>query len=330
MQSSPNLLYRYSVYQLYHPVINFTNGKFKTTLKVIMGLRNFLFESVNPEVSEKKPESYFKKVKDAGNFTFPHLTPEQQNKIKNFNLEGIQGADPEEQPETKVVSPSTPVEPDERKEVITQELPELEISERQFMFVFLKEISDLIQKGKELEESINVRNESMKEKQAKEADNNTLRDSASQIEESLKAFMTANENQDLIDKLKGTLDSFGKYLSSFEDLLLKQKDDARKEDAVLITKINARKAEIARLVNQVGGQTNFEKIKKYIRDAERISKIAQKESNLGNVQPSMAEMVKNNCVIKVSTDLQGFKMNYKSDVPLDYKLVDLLMLIFKN
>lgn len=208
------------------------------------------------------------------------------------------------------------------------ELQTKELSERQFVFKFLSEVQELLNKGKELETSVEDRDAQAKLSDFESENKNILKDDAEKIEASLKAFVEAEVTSDKESAtfLKESLQSFEQFLSKFATIIETQKNDSRSLDANLLSKINSKKIEISELVKKMGGQINFERIKNHIRDAERIAAMTRNIAKENRILPSTAQMINTSCVNVVSKDLKGATIILESNSPT--RIADILVHIF--
>ncbi len=232
----------------------------------------------------------------------------------------------------KVEAPTAPVEiPAQPAEIVKPVsiavenkpvAPAKEVNERMFVLTFLKEVNDLVEKGQELSRVTQERTDRAEARKGNDENVKQIEEGAKQIEESLKALVEAVEYPKFSESLKVLLND----LQIGQDILkveIQEKGKAERiDDNALLAKINAMKTEISALVNKMGTQLNFERIKSVITDIEGVSKEFREKIGK-DIPSSVVEDVNTTVVGKVNEDLHGITMLVQRG-----SIVDLLMNIY--
>lgn len=145
-------------------------------------------------------------------------------------------------------------------------------SGRELMTIFLSEVNDLLAAGQKLEELTKERAESSEKAKEINSENISLKESAEKIQASIDALISMEDEESLSKNLQSAKDELTKYQDAFTLKLSTLETEGRKIDSSLLISINKQKAEIKSILNAIGGDENFGKIKKFIRFAERRSK----------------------------------------------------------
>lgn len=194
-----------------------------------------------------------------------------------------------------------------------------ETPERIFVDVFLREVKDILESGKELEKANEERMINAKKNEEKVAEGKSLRANAEKIEETLKAYLDVNEDENLRNKLNEILQSYQNYMELFDKKIQDEAKAQRVYDNTLLTKINSRKAEIAKLLKEIGGENGgqmiFERVKNYIRSSEAVAQT--KNIDLEKVSKKTVNEVKAVVVQAVADDFHGVKMLVEGASVLD-------------
>jgi hypothetical protein len=223
---------------------------------------------------------------------------------------------------------------------VTQEANESKdesvVFERKFLLTFLKEIHDIVEKGKEIEEMMEARQIGAQEFKKESSENSQILGSAKDIEASLEAFTNAVSENDLQEKFQAALESVITGIELISKKIDTAEKDGRTKDNNYLTKISAKKAEINTILKLIGnekikGQINFEQIRDNVKRAERIAKIAKQQERVGNVKASRIESVNKTVVEAISEDLPKIKqiLENKSE-SMDHRLLSLLMLLYSK
>lgn len=173
------------------------------------------------------------------------------------------------------------------------------------MFVFLKEVNDLIELGKSLDSDENQRQAAAKMSEIQKAENQSFTEKANSIKTEFKAFYTSSpDNSRDTDKglFETALRSVDEYFGSISTKIERSEAESNSTVNRLKIHINAKREQITEKIDGLGGVESFADIKKYIQGAERISSIAAHKLTEGGVSQKRANEINKNVVDAVSED----------------------------
>ncbi len=262
------------------------------------------------KIEEKKAEE---KMDGESGVKLPNL---------NENIKEEKEAEPTEIPVENI--PKTeekPVAPASKEAKL--EIHQNHIDGVYFLQTIISEFSDLISAGNELQK--------LEIERSKVADNgkeiaNKIQeklDSRNNLRDSLVNLLTQEEDDPKL--LKSALESYESYLDSVEKTYSATLDSEQAKENELLQLITEKKDQIKKLIEQVGGNESFQKIKEVVSFCKQKRQEYLDEQYKANpeLKPTLVEAIRNDINQFVETDLQGSKMLLEQG-----NIINILMSIF--
>jgi len=191
-------------------------------------------------------------------------------------------------PEIKTVE--TKVEPEEIEKSPSKNMTDLELnSGREYVEVFLKELSAYLKSGQELEALLTTKDNARKDLDSKKEETVTLAKSGEEIKDAIQVFLNAQSEETQRQDLANVLAAYESFKVNFDKKVEELEKTGSQEINKILVNINAKKGEIAKLVAAMGSQENVKKIIDYVRRSENVAKRFN-EKKMANIPERSAIM----------------------------------------
>ncbi len=219
-----------------------------------------------------------------------------------------------------IVSPAVVRPPNEVAPTLDNEL----VGGRELVGSFLSEVKDLLAAGKELEQLNADKNSATSKTEVELADAKNMQNEGTKISEALSAFLLANDRPEAISRLEEVQKSYKTYLDYMDKELQTLARNTNANIGKMQAAINAKRVAINNIVTSIGGNENFNQIKKFISLAEKIA-VNYITRETGYVKKETRELISKNIKEFVTNDLHGAKLLVGSG-----DIMSVLMGVFQN